>query len=145
MAHSDRLGAIEDIASDLSASSDLGAAMFKNTACSVSLVAFREELDSLLPTLIEDRFKMENFNVAMGKLEALVDKYKSRGLPELAREVRVSYLGMEVGLTCRDFLWEAQLKFWALLKQHSLGLAGGLATTSPRELVSESCAAAVHH
>ena len=116
----------QHLVSALASESALGAALFRTTAVSVTLVEFQRELSQLISTCVAEPFTMARMQASQRKIQALVDDYIEKGLPQVSRELSLPYLSFKVTLLVTDFAWEAHIRLWAEIKARCVGRPGGL-------------------
>ena len=136
--HAQDLWSIADEVRWLSMESELGAALFRNTAATVSIVQFNQAVAELLPKLLVQQYTLEKHREAETKLYAVVDEYKLRGLPEVSRSITLPYLCFNVTVVVKDLYWECQLRLAAAMKQRALGRANGIPLLSFEEWFAEA-------
>ena len=117
---------VQNLVTALATESELGASLFRSSAISVSLVEFEKELATVIAACIKEPFTEAHLGACMTKLQALVDSYLERGLPQISREIVLPYLRFEITVVVKDFAYEAQMRLWAAIKNHIIGRPGGL-------------------
>ena len=128
--HCDDLWTIADQCRWLSLETELGAALFRNTAATASIVEFNKTINETIPKVMVEPYTEVSHREALKKLFGIVDDFKKRGLPEVARTITLPYLGFHVSILVKDLRWECQVRLAAAMKQRALGKAQGLALTT---------------
>ena len=124
--HADDLWSIAEECRWLSLQSELGAALFRNTAATVSIVEFNKTILEVIPKLLVAEYTQQSHEEALAKLYGIVDDFKQRGLPEVTRSITVRYLSFDVSLVVKDLYWEVALRLAAAMKNRALGKQDGI-------------------
>ena len=106
--------------------SELGAALFRNTAATVSIVEFNKTILDMIPKLLVAEYTQQTHEEALAKLYGIVDDFKQRGFPEVTRSIIVRYLSLDVSLIVKDLYWEVALRLATAMKTRALGKQDGI-------------------